>query len=682
MYFVESIVQEVIQLIRTSLDVPVCILSPEWKIWAMTDETHEEKWICLSEMCESEKDYRKAAQRCSAYIRPCLKENDILCYIVIGSSQGEMIGAFAETLLLDRYSVYMRGRIELKNRRRSLLANQLAGAAKSDLEIESYFQFLNCSRNTYRCAVLCTQLYAGAGGDPQQDGKLCDAMERWGQKEQIFSEEDIYGLMNNRLLIFKSVSSPEYTCYREEVEGMVQALSDYVFKLTSGLSRICACAGSAYDQAGQLYLSYNESNYLCSNLEFFMHNHGNCLFIQDFVFEYLYSGMDNMLQKNMIQDLRSMLDANPVISETAVALICSENSPLHCARKLGVHRNTVRQRIQKMKNEMALDPLYNTRDRVALNIYALQKNKKIVWNAGIIVQPDSVLYQGLKHLSSILYEKSNGTFQLNLHTVSTSGDNNKLFGMLMTGALDMAVGSTIALRHYAGDKVSVLQLPFLFSTEEEAEYVLQKTVLPELKNSLEKSGLLCLDIWSMGWRYLTSKGTPIRVPEDLMGRRIRILASDNIKDYFLSLGAVPIQIYYNNIKEALASNIIDSQENPYNNILDMEFYRYQDFVTEMKMFYSMEALCLSMGSWQELEEERQEMLYHAISESRQWMNMGRRTSDDHAIKELVQRGMTIITPTQEEMVLWKETINPLYKNTQHKDFLLKIQKMKKQYTKR
>lgn len=681
MYFVESIVQEVIQLLRASVDVPVCILSPEWEVWDVTDESHRERWDRLSQLCSTGKDYREAAKQGSAWLRPWVWENQVLCYIGVEEREGDLIAAYADTLLAARYSAYIRNRIELTNRRRSLLANQLAGAAKSDLEIESYFQFLNCSRNVYRCAVLCTQVQLGEGDSPLPDNKLCDAMERWGQRTQTFSGEDIYGLMNNRLLIFKSVSAPEYACYGREVEEMVRALSGYVQELTGGKSRICACAGSAYDRADQLYMSYNEANYLCSNLEFFMRSQAGCLFINDFIFEYLYSKMDHVLQKNMIQDLRFMLEASPALSETAIALVGNENSPVQCAKKLGVHRNTVLQRIQKMKNEMALDPLHDIRDSLALNIYALQKYKKTVWNAGIIVQPDSVLYQGLKHLSSLLYERSGGTFQLNLHTVSTSGDNNKLFRMLMSGSLDLAVGSTIALRHYAGDKVSVLQLPCLFSTEEEAEYVLQRTVLPEFKSSLEKSGLLCLDIWSMGWRYLTSKGAPIRVPEDLRGRRIRILASDHIKDYFLSLGAVPLQIYYNNIREALASNMIDCQENPYANILDMEFYKYQDYVTEMKLFYSMEALCLSMSSWKELEEDRQEMLRHAISESSRWMRMRRGDFNEQAKKELIQKGMTIVSPSQDEMILWKETINPLYKNTEHKDFLMKIQRAKKQYMK-
>lgn len=683
MYSVEPIVQEVIQLLKSSLEVPVCIAGPKWQVWAMTDEGERGLWDRFFELCgEEEGEYGKAAEDCCVYVRPCFHEEELLCYILVPDCRGEVAAAYAEALLTARYSACLYSGVEVKNRKRDLLANQLAGASKSDSETESYFRYLNCSRDIPRCAVLCAPLPTGNREETFPDSSFVGALERWGRERQIFQPEDIYGPMSNRLLLFKAVSSPDYTVYCREVEETVETLSEYVLTLTGGKIRICACAGSAYGRADQLYRSYNEANYLHSNLEYFKRNKEGCLFIHHFIFEYLYSRMDSALQKNMIQDLRLMLDGSPAISETVIALASNDNSPIRCAQDLGIHRNTVLQRIQKMKDGMDLDPLYDTRDRAAMSIYALQKTKKIVWNAGIIVQPDSVLYQGLKHLAALLYQKSGGTFQLNLHTVSTSGDNFKLFSMLTAGSLDLAVGSTLALRLLADAKISVLQMPFLFSSEEEAEYVLQKAVLPELKDSLEKAGLLCFDIWSMGWRYLTSREAPLRVPGDLKGRRIRILASDNIKDYFSSLGAIPLQIYYNNIKEALASNIIECQENPYTNILYMEFYRYQNYVTEMNMFYSMEALCLSQSSWQELEEERQEMLSQAVSESGEWLKEKQRSLNQMARSELVQKGMTIITPTKEELSLWLETIDPLYRTIRHREFFSRLQRAKKQFHKR
>ena len=484
------------------------------------------------------------------------------------------------------------------------------------------------------------------------------------------------------LLIFKAVSSLDCGGYREEIETLVKRLSAGFTEISGNGRELHAFVGSAYDQAEQLHLSYGEADYLFANQEYCLPQGESCAFVNNFLFEYLFSRMDSGLQKNLIQDIQAMLDSSPALAETAVALACSDFSPIHCAKALGLHRNTVLQRLQKMKATMALDPLYSTWDRVALHVYALQKTKKTVWNCGIIVQPSSVLYQGLRHLAEELHKGSGGTFQLNIHTISTSGDNYKLFNMLVEGALDLVVGSTIALQPYTEGRTSTLQLPFLFDSEEEAEYILQHTVLPELRGSLSEAGILCPVIWSMGWRYLTSRGTPIRTPEDMRGRRIRILASSSIEEYFSSLGAEPLQIYYNNIREALSSGIISCQENPYSNILSMEFYRYQDYVMELPLWYSMEAFCLSEKAWLALEEPRQELLRQCIQETSRWLSKKQRQMNQQAKEELQRLGMTVVVPSEEEEALWRDTIRSFYTGEKHQGFLNKIQEAKRQYAKK
>lgn len=268
-----------------------------------------------------------------------------------------------------------------------------------------------------------------------------------------------------------------------------------------------------------------------------------------------------------------------------------------------------------------------------------------------------------------------------MHTISTSGDNYKLLGMLMSGALNIVVSSAIALCPYTDNKVFTLHLPFLFDSAEEAGYLAREVILPELNGGLDEAGIICPSLWSLGWRYITSSGTPIRTPDDLRGRRIRILASPSIRNYLARLGAIPIQIYYNNIKDALSSRMIDSQENPYKNILDMEFYKYQEFVTELHMWYSMEALCFSQKSWSELDADKREMLRDAIEESEAWTLNRQSESNVAAKNELLRLGMKVVVPTAEEEAMWRSSVRPLYESEPRRDFLTKIMMAKRRYAK-
>lgn len=676
----KGLIQEIIPILQTVVPAPVCVAGPDWSLWGLTDEARRDQACAVLSACAGAGDCGAAAAL-GAWAQPCVLGGELVCYLVVLEPEGALTAAYVQTLLQVKRSADLQSRLELNARKRSLLTNQLAGAGVIDTEMESYFHALNYTVNLPRCAVLCVPVRSGERRVSALTREVGTAMEQWARESGALGGEDIYAMLNTGcLLVFRAVEDAEGA--QEEARGLLASLARYLLSATGGRVEAWGCVGSIYTSAGQLHKSYEEANYLYSNFEACSRQGESCLFIQSFLLEYFFSGLDGGLQRNLLQDMSAILARSPSIADTALALSHSGNSPAQSAQELGVHRNTVTQRLQKLRTALALDPLHHVRDRAALHLYAVERAKKTVWNAGIIVQPSSILYQGLQHLSESLYQRSGGTFQIDLHTVSTSGDNRRLFRMLASGTLDMVVGSTIALDSFTDGAAATLQLPLLFDSEGEAEYILRHTVLPELQERLSSTGVLCLEIWSMGWRNLTSRDTPIRVPDDLKGRKIRILASERIKQYFNHLGAIPLQIYYNDIGEALAANIIVCQENPYSNILDMGFYHYQDYVTELHLWYSMEGLCLSRQSMAQLDEGRRTMLLQVAEESSRWLRRRQREVNTRAKEELIAKGMHVVVPTAEEVELWRETIQPLYQSERQQEFLEKLLGAKRAYAKK
>ena len=111
----------------------------------------------------------------------------------------------------------------------------------------------------------------------------------------------------------------------------------------------------------------------------------------------------------------------------------------------------------------------------------------------------------------------------------------------------------------------------------------------------------------------------------------------------------------------------------------MEFYKYQEFVTELRMWYSMEALCFSQRSWLELDAEKQKMLREAVDESGAWVLRRQAESNLAAKNELLRLGMKAVVPTAEEEAMWRATVRPLYETEPRRDFLTRIMKAKRSY---
>lgn len=668
----ESTVEAVARVASQAVDTPLCVADAGLNVRLLLndDGAFGKNAASLAACGGGEAGAVARAAELSLRITPVERGGRTLCYVITPEGRGEAATDYMKVLIAAECGLDAEEEAAAPERRRTMLVSQLAGSGRIDSEAESYLSALGYQRDVPRCAVL----FAASGGGTEAEGVFA-AIERRAGELGLFGAQDIYGCADaGQMIVFKAAADEERAARAREIEQTARRVAEL---LPEG-AKLSVCAGSVYPRAELLHNSYSEAAYLYSRRGG-MGESGECLFIDDFIFEWLFSNLDGAARRSLTRDISSALGAGREMAETAAALSEEDCSPIRCAGALSVHRNTILQRMRKMKENTALDPLHSVRDRVALRACVLHRTKKTVWNGGVIVQPGSVVSDGLKHLSELLYKKSGGSFQINMHTISTSGDNYKLLGMLMSGALNIVVSSAIALCPYTDNKVFTLHLPFLFDSAEEADYLAREVILPELRDGLDEAGIICPSLWSLGWRYITSSGSPIRTPEDLRGRRIRILASPSIRNCFARLGAVPIQIYYNNIKDALASKMIDSQENPYKNILDMEFYKYQEFVTELRMWYSMEALCFSQRSWLELDAEKQKMLREAVDESGAWVLRRQAESNLAAKNELLRLGMKAVVPTAEEEAMWRATVRPLYETEPRRDFLTRIMKAKRSY---
>ena len=668
----ESTVEAVARAASQAVDTPLCVADAGLNVRLLLNDDGQfgKSAASLAACGGGEAGAAQRAAELSLRIAPVERGGRTLCYVITPEGRGEAAADYMKVLIAAECGLDAEEDAAAPERRRTMLVSQLAGSGRIDSEAESYLSALGYQRDVPRCAVL----FAASGGGTEGEGPFA-AIERRAGELGLFGAQDIYGCADaGQMIVFKAAADEERAARAREIEETARRVAEL---LPEG-AKLSVCAGSVYPRAELLHNSYSEAAYLYSRRGG-MGESGECLFIDDFIFEWLFSNLDGAARRSLTRDISSALGAGREMAETAAALSEEDCSPIRCAGALSVHRNTILQRMRKMKENTALDPLHSVRDRVALRACVLHRTKKIVWNGGVIVQPGSVVSDGLKHLSELLYKKSGGSFQINMHTISTSGDNYKLLGMLMSGALNIVVSSAIALCPYTDNKVFTLHLPFLFDSAEEADYLAREVILPELRDGLDEAGIICPSLWSLGWRYITSSGSPIRTPEDLRGRRIRILASPSIRNCFARLGAVPIQIYYNNIKDALASKMIDSQENPYKNILDMEFYKYQEFVTELRMWYSMEALCFSQRSWLELDAEKQKMLREAVDESGAWVLRRQAESNLAAKNELLRLGMKAVVPTAEEEAMWRATVRPLYETEPRRDFLTRIMKAKRSY---
>src|SRR5262245_12474798 len=140
------------------------------------------------------------------------------------------------------------------------------------------------------------------------------------------------------------------------------------------------------------------------------------------------------------------------------------------------------------------------------------------------------------------------------------GDENQTVAECKRGALAMWGGSTGALATSVPE-ISVLELPCLFRSAEEADQVLDKVLYEDLRKRLEARGFV-LVLWSEnGFRSFGTKWGPVKAPGDLKGHKMRSQESLVHLETYRALGALPQPIAVTEVLPALQTGVVDGFDN-------------------------------------------------------------------------------------------------------------------------
>jgi TRAP-type C4-dicarboxylate transport system substrate-binding protein len=125
------------------------------------------------------------------------------------------------------------------------------------------------------------------------------------------------------------------------------------------------------------------------------------------------------------------------------------------------------------------------------------------------------------------------------------------------GTLDVALLSLAGLAEGLGmPELQVLEMPFLFESNEEVDYVLAK-LFPEIDRRLQEKGVVLLILGVNGWRNFGAREKPILSSADLKGLKMRAQEAAVYTEMYKAMGATPIPLPAPEVLLALKNKMID-----------------------------------------------------------------------------------------------------------------------------
>lgn len=257
----------------------------------------------------------------------------------------------------------------------------------------------------------------------------------------------------------------------------------------------------------------------------------------------------------------------------------------------------------------------------------------------------------------LVSERTEGAVTIELYPNASLGDERTLLEGMQIGTVDMGVITNGPVANFV-EEMAVFELPFLFSSPEEAYAVLDGPIGQELLGKLSEVNLKGLAYAERGFRNLTNSERPVRHPDDIDGLRVRVMENPVYVDTFRELGANAVPMAWTEALTAMQQGTIDGQENPVNVVHSFKLNETQNYMTMSRHTYAPAIFVMGMPVWNRLPEAAQGVIEQAAQEAAEHERRVNAEMESKQLAELRASGMEIVEDP--EVDAFQAAVAPVY----------------------
>jgi TRAP-type C4-dicarboxylate transport system substrate-binding protein len=157
---------------------------------------------------------------------------------------------------------------------------------------------------------------------------------------------------------------------------------------------------------------------------------------------------------------------------------------------------------------------------------------------GVVTKPGSAQNIVAEKFKALVEERSGGDAAVKIFHSAALGNETEILQQIQMGTVEMGVITAGPFDTF-DPIVRVVNYPFLFRDNAQADAVLDGPLGREILASLERSGFKGICFSENGFRNLTNSRRPVKSAADVAGLKIRVMASALHKAIWQALGANP-----------------------------------------------------------------------------------------------------------------------------------------------
>lgn len=290
---------------------------------------------------------------------------------------------------------------------------------------------------------------------------------------------------------------------------------------------------------------------------------------------------------------------------------------------------------------------------------ALAQNP-IVIKFSHVVAPDTPKGKAADRFKELAEQYTDGAVKVEVYPNSQLYKDKEELEALQLGAVQMLAPSLAKFGPLGIQQFELFDLPMLMQTNEDLRKITEGEVGEELLAMLEDKGIKGLAYWDNGFKIMTAN-TPIQVPDDFLGLKMRIQSSKILEAQMQALNAVPQVMAFSEVYQALQTGVVDGTENTPSNVYTQQTHDVQKYATLSNHGYIGYAVIVNKAFWEGLDEDTRNALERAMDEATVYANSIAQEENDQSLEAMRASGkIEIHEMTEDERAEWKEALWPVH----------------------
>ncbi|MDY6935123.1 MAG: TRAP transporter substrate-binding protein DctP [Spirochaetota bacterium] len=295
-----------------------------------------------------------------------------------------------------------------------------------------------------------------------------------------------------------------------------------------------------------------------------------------------------------------------------------------------------------------------------LSILMAEKKPKYVWKWASLGQDSIKMVSVITvDFTQDVLKATNGDLKFVWYMGGVMGDEEDYVAKMRIGQLQgaMITGTSNAT---VCPGISVMELPFLFDSYEEARYVRDK-MKPKIEKISEKNGFKVLAMACLDEHFYSAK-YPLRNPEDFRKSKILTWHGPLEVEVLKALGASPIPVNVPEVVPSMRSGVVDGAISPSAWWLAAQLYTITKYINPLIIRFDTGVIIVVLKEWIKLPVSQRKAIEQIAIKLEKTFDRETYKVLEEAKIGMIKYGCTEVKMTPEEIEVFKKRTRPVWDN--------------------